>query len=100
MWTAIGAGAVAAGLYGVAVSQAATLDLADVHDDASLARYQTTRDRAGALRWAAVGVGGAAAGLLLWTLLRDDDSGGGAGAIGLGVAPAANLRGVAVHLSY
>lgn len=70
-WAGVGGGALAAGLYGGALYLASGLDLGAVRDDASRKDYAATRDRAVFLRWAAVGVGVAAAGMMAWTALRD-----------------------------
>lgn len=70
-WAGVGGGALAAGLYGGALYLSSGLDLGSVGNAAEQKDYAATRDRAVGLRWAAVGVGVGAAGLLVWTALRD-----------------------------
>lgn len=73
-WVAAGVAVVGAGaLYAVARSQAGSLDLADVVDNASKMDYATRRDQASTLRWGAVGCAAVAGGLAAYgvvSLLR------------------------------
>ncbi len=65
-FVAAGVSALAAGgLYGLAYRQAGGLDLATVVDEASRREYADQRDRAQLMRWAAVGGGVAAVGLVV-----------------------------------
>ncbi|MEY3011672.1 MAG: hypothetical protein RIT45_407 [Pseudomonadota bacterium] len=83
LWAGIGAGGVAAGLYGWAVYTASGLDLDAVRDDADRADYRARRDRASAMRWTGVAIGAGAAGLLIWSALRPDPAAATAGAVTL-----------------
>ncbi len=74
LYVALGAGVSAAVMYGVAYRTAAGLDVSDVRDTATKDAYAADRDRASTLRWAAAGVGAAAAIFGLYALTRPSPS--------------------------